>query len=444
MAHSAESPAAGVDVRTAASRHQSAALATVCAVLFVTFLDNTVVSVTLADFQSRLHAGVTSLQWVVNGYALVFAALMLTGGTLGDLFGRKRIMLGGLVVFCAGSVVAALAPGTPVLIAGRAIMGVGAAASEPGTLSVLRHLYPDRAERARAVGVWAAVSGLALALGPVIAGVLVGIADWRAVFWFNLVFGIAVLGAAALVVPETSDPEGRSVDVLGLVFGAVALGASSSAVIAGEEAGYGTWWIVGLFVLAALSALPFVLVELHVRSPMLPLSFFRRSAFTGATLVAFISYFGIFSIFFFVALYVQLVVGQSPYRTALDFAPMAVLATTRQKEAARRRNVVKARQAQSGRSRGQSVPRRTPGMSTAEENQLPDTGFAFPKQRKEPLNDAAHVRNAIARFDQVEGVSDAERDRAWKRIRAAADKYDVDVTADDWRQLFADGRPRKH
>jgi hypothetical protein len=119
------------------------------------------------------------------------------------------------------------------------------------------------------------------------------------------------------------------------------------------------------------------------------------------------------------------------------------MATPRQKEAARR-NIAKARQAQSARARGERVPRRTEGLSTAEENRMPDQEFAFPKQRKEPLNDATHVRNAVARFDQVEGVTDAERDRAWKRIQAAAKRFDVEVSAGSWRELFEGGRARKH
>ena len=119
------------------------------------------------------------------------------------------------------------------------------------------------------------------------------------------------------------------------------------------------------------------------------------------------------------------------------------MATTKQKEAARR-NLEKARAAQSARAKGKNVPRKTKGLSTAEENRMPESEFAFPEERKEPLNDAAHVRNAIARFDQVEGVSDAERDQAWKRIRSAARKFDVDVSADDWRELFKGGKARKH
>ena len=134
-------------------RHsRGAALAALCAILFLTFLDNTIVSVALADIQTSLSASVSDLQWIVDGYMLTFAALMLTGGTLGDLFGRKKVMLAGVVIFCAGSVVAAVAPTSGILIAGRLVMGVGAAASEPGTLSLIRHIYPERAERARALG----------------------------------------------------------------------------------------------------------------------------------------------------------------------------------------------------------------------------------------------------------------------------------------------------
>ncbi len=306
-------------------------LATVCGVLFLTFLDNTIVSVTLADIQGRLHAGVVSLQWVVNGYALVFAALMLTGGTLGDLLGRRKVMLVGVGIFCAGSVLAALAPNVNVLIAGRVVMGVGAAASEPGTLSVIRHLYPDRAARARAVGIWAAVSGLALALGPVVGGVLVGVADWRAVFWFNLGFGLLAFGAAAWVLPESSDPEGRHIDLPGFVLGAGALACSAFGIILGETAGYTKWWVVALLAGAVVLGFAFTQVESRTRDPVLVMSLFRNPTFSGANLIAFLNYFATFAIFFFCALYLQLIGNRSPASVALMFVPMAaglVLAST--------------------------------------------------------------------------------------------------------------------
>jgi len=305
------------------SAGQAVALATLCAVLFLTFLDNTIVSVGLANVQSDLHAGVSQLQWVVNGYALTFASFMLVAGMLGDILGRKRIMLAGVAIFCAGSVVAALASNADWLIAGRVIMGVGAAASEPGTLSIIRHVYPDRETRADALGVWAAVAGLALALGPVVGGALVGFSSWRAIFWFNLGFGLVAFVLALVWVPESSDRQGRRIDVLGFLFGAAFLACMSFAVIQGEDSGYTASWIVTLFVLCGLSGVAFVVTERRVKSPMLDLTMFRRAPFTGANFVAFVAYFGAFSIFFFTALYLQVVVGASAYQAAVDFLPMA-------------------------------------------------------------------------------------------------------------------------
>jgi EmrB/QacA subfamily drug resistance transporter len=305
------------------TRAQSIVLATLCIVLFLTFLDNTVVSVGLANVQSTLHAGITSLQWVVNGYALTFAAFMLAGGTLGDMLGRRAVMLAGVGVFCAGSVVAATAVNVDWLIAGRVIMGVGAAASEPGTLSIIRHVYPDRATRADALGVWAAVSGLALALGPVIGGVLVGLMSWRAIFWFNLLFGAVAFFMALAFVPETADRDSRRIDVSGIVLGALALATASFGVIQGEQSGYLTWWIDALFASSCVLGVAFVHVEQRVRHPILDLSLFRRAPFTGSVFVAFAAYFGTFSIFFFTALYLQVVANASAYATAIDFIPMA-------------------------------------------------------------------------------------------------------------------------
>jgi EmrB/QacA subfamily drug resistance transporter len=300
------------------------ALAAVCAVLFLTFLDNTIVSVALADMQTSLRAGVSSLQWIVDGYMLAFAALMLTGGTLGDLFGRKRLLLGGVVLFCAGSIVSALAPDPGTLIAGRVVMGVGAAASEPGTLSLIRHVYPETRARARALGVWTAVSGISLALGPVLGGILVGIDGWRAIFWFNLAFGVVAFVAALLTVPESSDPEGRTLDVPGLVTGALAMGALTFAVIEGENVGYGTWWIGVLFGVAAVAAVTFVLVERRTADPVLRLEFFRLPAFSAATGVGFATSFGLFAVFFFTALYLQVVAHFSGWKIAAEFTAMAV------------------------------------------------------------------------------------------------------------------------
>jgi len=298
-------------------------LATLLLVLFLTFMDNTVISVTLANVQSTLHTGISQLQWVINGYALVFASFMLLFGTLGDQLGRKKIMLSGVVLFCAGSVLAAVASNADMLVAGRVVMGLGAAASEPGTLSMIRHLYPERRARAKALGIWAGVSGLALAMGPLIGGMLVGVYSFRAVFWFNLFFGLVALIGAAVILPESANAIRFRLDFAGFLLGAGALATSSFAIIQGETAGYRNFRIDLLFAASLLLAVFFVFYERTVPHPILDVSFFKRSAFAGANVVAFCTYFGTFSIFFFVALYLQDVGTSSGYGTALDFVPMA-------------------------------------------------------------------------------------------------------------------------
>ena len=294
------------------------------AVLFVTFLDTTIVSVTLGSIQYDLGAGVISLQWVVNAYSLVFAGLLLVAGSLGDRFGRRRVMVVGIAVFCAGSVLGALASGVGALIAGRAVMGIGAAASEPGTLSVIRQLYPDPAERARALGAWAAVSGLSLAAGPVLGGVLVGLAGWRAVFWSNLALGLIVLIATTRLVPESSDPQPGRVDAAGAVSGAFALAALIGGALSGEQSGYDRWWVLALFAGCVLAGIAFVVIERRASVPVLDLRLLADRAIGCALFVAFAAYFGVFAIFFLTALYLDVVVGYSGARLAVLFAPMAV------------------------------------------------------------------------------------------------------------------------
>lgn len=299
------------------------ALVTLSAILFLTFLDTTILSVTLADLQATLHTSVSELQWVVNAYALLFAALMLAFGTLGDRLGRRRMMLGGVAVFVAGSLLGALAPNTWTLVAGRGIMGIGAAACEPGTLSILRHLYPERRERARALGIWAAIAGLALAMGPVFGGVLVGLGGWRAIFWFNVGAGVLAFIAAATSVPESSDPECGKFDWAGFTIGPIALGTIVFAIILGENAGYMAAHVLTLFAVGVAACALFVFVESRAASPMLQVSYLRKAPFSGSLFVAFATYFGVFSIFFLTALYLQIVVGYTAFRMALLFIPMA-------------------------------------------------------------------------------------------------------------------------
>jgi EmrB/QacA subfamily drug resistance transporter len=309
----------------AATTRMSLPLAVLMVVLFLTFLDNTVVSVALGSIQGDLHAGVTQLQWVVSAYALTFAAAMLAFGMVGDEFGRKRVMLAGVTVFCAGSVVCALAPDAQILIVGRAVMGLGAAASEPGTLSMLRHLYADEQARAKAIGVWTAVCGLALALGPVIGGALVGVWSWRAIFWFNLAFGLAGLAAGYRVLPESADPDAHRVDIPGFALGALTLSALIFAVITAETAGFAASAVISLLIVSAIAGIAFVWWEYRAAHPLLDLRFLRVPGFVAANIVAFCAYFSTFAVFFFTALYLAEVVGYSGYQIALAFLPMMVL-----------------------------------------------------------------------------------------------------------------------
>jgi EmrB/QacA subfamily drug resistance transporter len=317
-------PSAG-SATVASDRAKSVALAALCTILFLTFLDNTVVSVALGSLQTDLKASVAELQWVIGAYALTFASIMLACGMIGDELGRKKVMLTGVGVFCAGSVLCALAPNAQTMIAGRAIMGLGAAASEPGTLSVLRHIYDDERERAWAVGVWAAVSGMALALGPVIGGAIVGAWNWRGIFWFNLFFGLVALLVAVVVVPESADPRAARVDTLGTVLGAGALATLVFGIIDAETSGFGAPVPVTLFCVAAVLAVAFVWWEHRAANPLIDPKFFRLARFTVPNVVAFCTYFATFAVFFFTALYFVEVFSDSGYRIALLFLPMTVL-----------------------------------------------------------------------------------------------------------------------
>ncbi|HEV7207459.1 MAG TPA: MFS transporter [Mycobacteriales bacterium] len=298
------------------------ALAALCLLLFLTFLDNTVVSVALGQIQSELHASVGGLQWVVDGYALVFASVMLPAAAIGDEFGRKTVLLSGAAVFCAGSIVCGLATSVGWLLAGRVIMGFGAAGSEPGTLSMIRQLYPSRRARNRAVGVWAAVSGLALALGPVLGGVLVALGGWRSIFWFNLALGALALLVGLRLLPESADPDGHRVDAAGALLAAGALACAVFAVIIGETDGYDSSQVLALFVVAAVTAVVFLIWERHAAHPLIDPALFRLPVFITANIAAFAVYFGAFALFFFTALYLDVVVGENGYQIALQFLPL--------------------------------------------------------------------------------------------------------------------------
>jgi EmrB/QacA subfamily drug resistance transporter len=295
-----------------------------CFALFMAMLDNTVVNVALPKIQDSLGAGVSGLQWVVDAYTLLFASLLLTGGTLGDLYGRKRLFMSGLVIFSIGSLLCGLSGSIGFLIASRALQGVGAAALIPSTLSILTHTFPDPRERAQAIGLWAGVSGLALALGPVVGGLLVDSLGWQSVFFLNVPVGLVGLFVAARFAPESKNPEGRTLDIPGQILGIAWLGSLTYALIEGNARGWRSPIILSAFAIAVVGLIAFLLVERRSASPMLQLSFFRNSTFTGAVSVAALVSFGMFGMLFFLSLFMQNVQGYSPVGAGLRFLPATV------------------------------------------------------------------------------------------------------------------------
>jgi EmrB/QacA subfamily drug resistance transporter len=297
-------------------------LGAMCFALFMAMLDNTVVNVALPSIQTHFGSGVSGLQWIIDGYTLFFAAFMLTGGTLGDLYGRKRVFLAGLTIFTAGSLLAGLAPSLNVLIAARAVQGLGAAALLPGTLSILTQAFPDPKERAQAIGIWAGVSGMALAAGPIVGGALVDSLGWQSVFFLNIPIGVVAFIVAWRVVRESKNPEGRHLDIPGQALAIIGLGTLTYALIEANRYGWTSPLILGLFAVAAVATALFILVELRSTSPMLDLGFFRDRTFAAAATVAGLVSFGMFGVFFFLTLFLQNVQGYSAFQMGVRALPM--------------------------------------------------------------------------------------------------------------------------
>ncbi len=300
-------------------------LGAMCFALFMAMLDNTVVNVALPRISQDLGSGISGLQWIIDGYTLVFATLMLTGGTLGDIMGRKKFFLAGLMVFTAGSLLSALAPSLGVLIAGRGVQGLGAALLMPGTLSILTNTFLDPRERAQAIGIWAGISGLALAMGPVVGGLLVDSFGWQSVFYLNVPIGIVALGVCWFAVPESKSPEGRRLDIPGQILAVIALGALTYALIEANNWGWTSPTTIALFAVTVIGMVLFVLVERASSSPMLQLKFFRNPTFTAGALCAAVMSFGMFGMFFFLSLFFQNVQGYTPLQAGLRSLPNTLM-----------------------------------------------------------------------------------------------------------------------
>jgi len=291
--------------------------------LFMPMLDHLVVNVALPTIQRQLGAGISGLQWIVGAYTLTFAAFMLTGGTLGDRYGRKRFFLAGLALFTLASALAGVSASTGQLVAARALQGVGAALLLPGSLSILSATFPA-GKRGLAIGVWGAISGLAIAVGPVVGGYLVEHVSWRSVFFINVPVGVAGLILAAAVVPESRDEAGhRRVDPPGLIAGTLAVSALTYALIEGNARGWTDGRILSAFAIAAVAAIAFVAIEARRESPMLPAGLLRNRTFAGANIVGALMFFGMIGTIFFLTLYLQDVLGYSPAQAGLRLLPLS-------------------------------------------------------------------------------------------------------------------------
>jgi EmrB/QacA subfamily drug resistance transporter len=300
-------------------------LAAVAFALFMIMLDNTVVNVALPAIQKDLHMSVSSLEWVVSGYALSFAVLMLSGGKLADMLGRRLIFVIGLAVFAASSLACGLAGSASLLIAARVVQGLGAAFMMPATLSIISATFPPKL-RGTAIGIWAGVSALALAIGPLVGGLITEHISWNWIFYINVPVGVLGIVAALLIITESKDTSHEQrLDVAGLATSGVAFFAITFAVIESNRYGWGSPTILGLFGLAAVALAAFVAAELKQRLPMFDLQLFRNGTFVGANMVAFLVTLAMFGVFFFISLYMQQIRGYSPVRAGATFLPMTIL-----------------------------------------------------------------------------------------------------------------------
>ena len=306
------------------SKKKIAVLLTCCFALFMAMLDNTVVNVALPTISRDLGAGVSGLQWIVDGYVLAFASLLLTGGIAGDRYGRKRMFLTGLVVFTFASLLCALSQSTGQLIAFRAMQGAGAALLLPGSLSILTVTFPPT-ERAKAIGTWAGVSGLALALGPTAGGFLVERVGWESIFFINVPIGIVAFFVATRVVSESRAEQARHLDLPGLGLGTAGLFALTYALIEANQRGWSDAVIIGALSAGAVLLVAFCSWEYATPHPMMPLTFFRIPAFSAGVTVGFCISLGMFGTFFFFSLYMQFIRGYSALQTGVRILPITAM-----------------------------------------------------------------------------------------------------------------------
>jgi EmrB/QacA subfamily drug resistance transporter len=299
-------------------------LAICCLSVGVTGINLTIVNVALPSISTDLHASLSSLQWTVSTYSLVMACLLMLSGSMADRFGRKRIFQLGLTLFSAGSLLCGLAPGVGWLIAFVSVQAVGGSMLNPVAMSIIVSVFPDRGERARAIGVWGSVIGITMAAGPVLGGVLVSGVDWRSVFWISVPIGVLAFGLAQAFVPESRAARARAFDPYGQALIVVLFASVIAATIEGPRHGWANPWIVGLVVLAVVALAGILVVEPRRPEPLVDLRYFRSPPFSGANLISLMMTAGLGGFLFLNTLYLQDVRGDSPLRAGVMIIPMAL------------------------------------------------------------------------------------------------------------------------
>jgi MFS transporter, DHA2 family, methylenomycin A resistance protein len=288
-------------------------------------LDVTVVNVALKTIGSSLGGGIAGLQWVVNAYTVVFASLILTSGALGDRLGAKRLFIGGFIVFVCASMACGAAPSLFILIGARAVQGIGAAVLVPCSLALLDHTYQEPGPRAKAVGIWAGVAGVALAGGPVIGGVLIASVGWRAIFFINLPLGLLGIWLTVRYASESTQSRNRPLDLTGQTAAIIAVAALAGAMIEGGAIGWSNALVIAGFGVFVAAGGLFLAIEAWKSSPMLPLSFFRNRTFSAASLVGLLINLAFYGLIFALSLYFQQTKKFTPLMTGLAFMPMTAV-----------------------------------------------------------------------------------------------------------------------
>jgi EmrB/QacA subfamily drug resistance transporter len=305
-------------------RSKPVVLAALLLAAFLVNLDTTLVNVALPAMVRQLHATTTELQWVVDSFNLVFAALLLTSGSLSDRFGRKRMLLAGLAVFGAASLAGGFTTNAAQLIAARSVMGLGAAITFPATLSLISNVFTGRRERARAIGLWGAIAGVAIAMGPIVGGWLLEHFSWAAIFIAMAPVAALAAAGAALAVPESKDPDAAAPDIPGLVLSAAAMGLGVFTLIEAPACGWTAGRTVAGFAAAALLLAAFVWRERSAAHPMLDVELFRNLRFSAASGAVTVSFFTLFGFIFLITQYFQFVRGYGPLSTGVRLLPVAL------------------------------------------------------------------------------------------------------------------------